>query len=107
MSPATAAHQAETACTLLAGASLRAGATLQTAALPVGARTRTPIVCSEADVTAGEDLVSESTLQDEATESGQVVGFGGPTSPPSANTAARGDGAGGGRRWVWLFGPAL
>ena len=74
--PATAAHQAETARTLLAGASLRAGATLQTAALPVGARPRTVVVGSEDDVAAGEDMVSESTLQDEATESGQVVGAG-------------------------------
>ena len=77
MSSAATAHQAETSRTLLPDASLRAGAALQAAALPVGARTGADGGHVETDVTTGEDLVPEQTLQDEATESGQVTGAGG------------------------------
>ena len=74
MSPSTTEDKTTTSGTLLASADLRAGATLHATALPVGARPRTVGQRVEADVTAGEDMVPEPALQDEAAESGQVVG---------------------------------
>ena len=76
MPSATTTHQAEAARPLLPDPGLRAGAALQAAALPVGARARTNGGHVEADVTAGEDLVPKPALQDEAAESGQVARVG-------------------------------
>ena len=90
MSSAATAHQAETSRTLLADPSLRAGAALQAAALSVGARTRADGGHVETDVTTGEDLVPEPTLQDEASESGQVVGAGGLPLGPAGGGAGVG-----------------
>ena len=50
---------------LHAGADIRIGATLQAAALPVGAGARTFRPRDRFDADAGEDLVPEPPLQDE------------------------------------------
>lgn len=50
------------------GSGSRTGATLQAAAVPVGARTRTPGECPEAHINPGEDLVPEPSVQKQETE---------------------------------------
>ena len=60
----------EAARPLHAGADLRVGATLQAAALPVGPGARTFRPRDRSDANAGEDLVSEPPLQDEAGSQG-------------------------------------
>jgi len=54
-----------------AGADLRTGASVQTAALPVGAGTRTSRRRHRTDADPGQDMVSEPSLQDEEGGQGQ------------------------------------
>ena len=55
------------------GAGVRAGAQVQTAALPVGQRARSDGSVATYDAAAGEDLVSESTLHAQASDAASGV----------------------------------